>query len=173
MKKHYGIKPQDIVIVLFVASNCDGEFKVGDVAKALNISQSEVSEGLKRARSSKLINQSKKVFRLTLFEFLIFGIKVTFPVAPGSIARGVPTAHSGPPLNSHIVGGDENYVWKDSSGNARGMIIDPLYKTIPKVAIKYPKFYELLCLVDAIRIGRAREVNLARQILKERLIDNA
>jgi len=52
------------------------------------------------------------------------------------------------------------------------MFIEPLYRTIPAVCDEFPEYYELLCLVDALRIGRSREVVLAREILKERLLGN-
>jgi hypothetical protein len=91
-------------------------------------------------------------------------------VEPGTIVRGIATAHSGPPLNKHIVQGNENYVWDFSNGDSKGISVAPLYKTLPAIVKKNPEFYELLCLVDTCRIGRAREVNLARGILEERLL---
>jgi hypothetical protein len=97
-------------------------------------------------------------------------LKYVFPVELGTIVRGIATAHSGPPLNKYIISGTESYVWSLSNGDSQGISVPPLYKTLPGIARKSPEFYELLCLVDACRIGKAREVNLAREILEERLL---
>jgi hypothetical protein len=52
------------------------------------------------------------------------------------------------------------------------MAIKPLYKSLPSVCEEFPDFYELLCLVDACRIGSAREINLSRKLLKESLLES-
>lgn len=172
MKKHNGMKSQDIAVLLYIAQYCEGKYRVSDLANALKISQSEVSEALNRCRIARLLDADEKiVYRNNLYEFIIYGLKYVFPVEPGTIVRGIATAHSAPPLNKKIVAGAESYVWSYSDGNAQGIAIAPLYKTLPAIAVDHPEFYELLCLVDACRIGKAREVNLAREILKERLIN--
>jgi hypothetical protein len=126
---------------------------------------------LNRCRIARLLDADEKiVFRNNLYEFIIYGLTYVFPVEPGTIVRGIATAHSGPPLNKKIVSGSESYVWSDSNGDTQGISVVPLYKTLPAIAKDHPEFYELLCLVDVCRIGRAREVNLAREILKERLL---
>lgn len=173
MKKHNGMKSQDIVILLYICQYKDGKYKVTDICNNLMISQSEVSESLNRSKIARLIGSDKFVYRKSFFEFLIYGLRVVFPVIPGAIARGVPTSHSAPPLSAEIVAGNENYVWQHAKGEIRGMIIEPLYKTVPNVCLKFPELHELLSLLDALRIGRIREINIAKNILKERLIDNA
>jgi len=60
-------------------------------------------------------------------------------------------------------------VWFDAEGDIQGYEVSPLYKSVPP-AVKLDKgFYELLALIDAIRIGRAREKQLAIQELTKRL----
>ncbi|MDG5816597.1 hypothetical protein QA601_15985 [Chitinispirillales bacterium ANBcel5] len=95
-----------------------------------------------------------------------------FPIQPGPIVKGVPTAHSGPPLNKMIAAGNKQFVWKASGGTLRGMSVEPLYRTLPKISANYLELYELLCLLDTLRIGRAREVNIAQNILKKRFMKN-
>lgn len=173
MKAHNGIKPQDIAILLFICQYSDGKYKISEIADSLKISQSEVSESVNRSNIAKLIDaKSKTVFRNGLYEFLVYGLRFVFPVVPGSNVRGIPTSHSGPPLNRLITSGEDKFVWSYSKGTVRGMSIEPLYKTIPAIAGEFSEYYELLCLVDALRIGRSREVNLAREILSERLLKN-
>ena len=173
MKSHRGMKSQDIAILLFIGQYVDGKYKMHEIGKALAISQSEVSESINRSKIAKLINtENKKIFRNGLYEFIVYGIKYVFPIIPGAVSRGIATAHSAPPLSKEIISEKDQFVWQYSKGNNRGMMIEPLYKTLPAICKKYPEFYELLCLVDAIRIGRAREISMARNILKERLLGN-
>ena len=173
MKEHKGMKSQDVMILLFICQYCEGSYKVSEIADSLQISQSEVSESINRSSIAKLIDsKSKAVFRYGFYEFLVYGLKFVFPVSPGPIVRGVPTSHSAPPLNRIISSDSDHFVWSYSKGKIRGMSIKPLYKTIPVIYEQFPEYYELLSLVDALRIGRSREIVLARDFLKERLLKN-
>jgi hypothetical protein len=60
-------------------------------------------------------------------------------------------------------------VWPDPQGEVRGEAFSPLYKSAPKVARNNGLLYELLALVDAIRDGRARECEIAKKELIQRL----
>jgi predicted DNA-binding transcriptional regulator len=171
MKAHKGMRPQDIVILLYLIDLNTTDWKVSDVAKELKISQSEVSEALQRCQIAKLLDKKhKKVLRKGLLEFVLHGLKYVFPVVPGALVRGVPTAHAAPPLSEQIVQGPESFVWPDAEGTHRGQEVTPLYKTVPAAVANKPGLYALLALCDAIRIGRAREVNLAREALTQRIL---
>ena len=104
-----------------------------------------------------------------LTEFLIFGLKYVFPAEPGAIAKGIPTAHSAIPIKEKIISSTESNVWANSNGNSRGQSIEPLYKTVPDAAMDDQAFYELIALVDTIRIGKAREVQIAIDELNVRI----
>jgi len=47
-----------------------------------------------------------------------------------------------------------NRSWTFPEGNVMGYAIEPLHPAAPKAALLDNSFYELLCLVDAIREGR-------------------
>jgi hypothetical protein len=165
------ISPQDIVILLKIATYGDNPWHQTPLAKELFISQSEVSKSLVRSNFAGLIDASGKKVRLfALMEFLQYGIQYVFPQQPGAVVRGVPTAHSAPPLNS-IIDSQENYVWSFGKGTVRGQNIVPLYPSAINAALNDPKLHELLALVDAIRVGRAREKEIAIQELKLRLLN--
>ena len=51
----------------------------------------------------------------------------------------------------------------------RGAAVEPLYRSVPQAARLDSALYELLALVDAIRIGRARARKLAESMLRSRL----
>jgi hypothetical protein len=170
MKQHHGMRPQDIVVLLKIIAINNNQWKNLDIAYALKISQSEVSEVLNRCKIAKLINKDKRVVHLNaLSEFLIYGLKYVFPAEPGAIAKGIPTAHSASPIKERIRSGSESYVWPHQKGYARGMTIVPLYKTIPEAAVEDPEFYKLIALVDTLRIGKAREVQMAIDELNRRI----
>ena len=170
MKQHNGMRPQDVVILLKICSMQSGKWRMQDIASSLKISASEVSESLTRSKHARLIDANKRdIYTSSLLEFLVYGLKYVFPVAPGSVVRGVPTAHSAAPLNEKIAASSDNYVWPSSKGAMRGQLIEPLYKTVPEIVMDDKELYELLALVDAIRVGRAREVPIAVEELSKRL----
>ncbi len=146
-------------------------WRTTDIAAQLFVSQSEVSGALFRCRNARLIDDSKRtVHRESLLELLIHGVKYVFPQKPGAIVKGLPTAHSAPPLSALIHSSESVYVWRDDEGTVRGEEIEPLYPTVPKAARLDKTFYELVALVDAIRVGKTREYNLAVEGLKKRIL---
>ena len=150
----------------------DKEWRYIDIANAINISPSEVSEALNRCVIAKLIDSKKRTVRINaLNEFLIYGLKYVFPIEPGAMVRGVATAHSASPIKEYFAKGVEVYVWPYAKGKQRGQAIEPLYKTLPAVIEDDQLFYELLTIVDTIRVGRAREVKIAVEELRIRLYD--
>ncbi len=170
MKKHSGMRPQDIPVLLKILVLRGQEWRMIDLATSLDMSPSEVSESLNRSAIAQLIDESKKnVFKKSLLEFLVHGIKYVFPVQPNGVLKGMPTAHSAPPLSAMIVPSSESYVWPDVDGNVSGQAIEPLYAGASKAAKEDPKLYELLSLVDALRVGKAREQNLAEDELRNRI----
>lgn len=171
MKKHRGMRSLDIVVLLKLAVIPESEWYVKDLAYDLGISQSEVSESLNRSQiAGLLLNDKKRLMRKNLLDFLEHGLRYVFPAEPGSIQRGVPTAHSAPPLNNYI-SAEESYVWPWAEGETRGQSITPLHPSVPEACKKDAILYELLSLVDAIRIGLVREKQQAVKELRKRILD--
>ena len=167
MKAHNGMRPQDIVVLLqlVVSKNEDSNLMLSVI---LDLSPAEISLAIERCKYAGLLSEDRRVMKQAFYNFLIYGVKYVFPARPGALIRGVPTAHSAAPLNEKIMPGSEPpYVWPDSKGNLRGQEILPFYDKQIKVARTPLPIYRLLALVDAIRVGRAREVNLAQEFLKE------
>ena len=104
-----------------------------------------------------------------VLEFLNHGIRFVYPQWPGAIVRGIPTAHSSPVLQNEIAS-NEHYVWPYAKGTIKGQSIIPLYHTVPKAVLEDKKLYELLALVDAIRIGNAREKKISFEKLEKRIL---
>ena len=168
MKKHNGMRPQDVVILLKKTTKDGKRLLNKDIAASLKISASEVSEALERCRIAKLIDRNKqKVNIIALEEFLVHGLKYVFPVQPESVVRGIPTAFSATPIKEQLSQGKEKYVWAYKNGTERGQRIEPLYKSVPEVINRDTELYELLVIVDALRIGKTREIEIAKVELKK------
>jgi hypothetical protein len=164
------MSPQDVVILLKIASYGQNPWNQIKLAEQLHLSQPEISNSLARSRYAGLLDESSKNVRTqALLEFLQYGIAYAFPTKPGAVVRGIPTAHSAPPLNTLIVAGGDEYVWPSATGQLRGQAISPLYKSVVKAVKNDHELHELLSLVDAIRVGKVREKNLAIEELKKRL----
>jgi hypothetical protein len=163
------MKPQDVLLLLKIVSNNNPSWNQKPMAEDLGMSQSEVSEAVARCKYAGLLAPNgKTVMKMALMELLQYGLRYVFPQKPGAVLRGVPTSHSANPLKVHIQS-TEDYVWPYAKGTVRGHSIQPLYPTVPEAALKDAKLHELLALVDALRVGRARERELAVRELKKRL----
>lgn len=158
MKEHKGMRPQDIVILLKIVLFRNNNWLMKDLSKQLNISGSEVSESLNRSLIGGLLQDDKRtVRREELLEFLVYGLKYVFPVVEGKLARGMATAYSAPILTDDFVT-DNEYIWPVKGFSTKGISIKPLYRTVPDACKEDQELYELLSLVDAIRIGKREKV---------------
>ncbi|MEQ1690999.1 MAG: hypothetical protein ABMA00_06930, partial [Gemmatimonas sp.] len=132
----------------------------------LGSSRSQAHAAIRRLRLAGLLRPDTMVVnRHQLLEFVLFGAKYAFPVRPGLVVRGVPTAHSAPALAEHIDAVDQ-LVWPSAHGDMIGESIEPLYPGAPELPQRAPETYRLLTLVDALRVGRARDRTLARSMLE-------
>jgi len=88
---------------------------------------------------------------------------------PGA-ARGIPTAWSAPPL-VEIMRGERKVVWPHPEGTGLGESLKPLHHCIltgpgvPGHARYNERLHQVLALVDALRLGRARDRREAMGIL--------
>lgn len=170
-RKHNGIRPQDIVVLLKILLFKSENWFIQDLVHSLKISLSEVSESLDRSRFSGLLDESKKkVNRQGLNNLLVYSIQYIFPVKPNSLVRGTPTAHSFANFQKEF-NSSVQYVWKDDEGEVIGQEIEPLYKN-QLFAIKQDALlYEILALVDMLRVGKKRERNFAEKKITSFIIN--
>ena len=103
-----------------------------------------------------------------LFEFLLHGLPYVFPVQAGATVRGMATGPSALPLVTTF-GSDPAFVWPTSTGEVWGAAVEPLYVGAPAAALADARLYELLALVDAVRLGRPREKRVAAELLESAL----
>lgn len=164
-------KAQDILVVLKLALSSEGGESFAALAKALGMSASEVHASVGRLEEARLLEgESRAVRRKPLVEFLVHGVPYAFPAAAGEMTRGTPTAWAAPVMAGKVAGNDaEALVWPDPNGTKKGLAVEPLYRSAPIAAKNDPALYELLALVDALRLGRARERAIAAREIERRL----
>lgn len=170
-ERQVGLKPQDILVLLKLYLLEGQEWTYEELARELGLAPSECHSAVTRLKISKLLREDGgelRVNRLAAKEFLFYGLPYVFPAKVDRVSVGMPVAHSGPKLSDKFIYGSGNvYVWPDAEGKVRGEAIVPLYKSVPFAAKHDPKLYELMSLIEALRVGRAREVKMARQFLEE------
>jgi hypothetical protein len=167
------LKPQDLYLLLVLASRQDQGTTYPELANSSGLSMSEIHAALKRATGARLLHFEDKRPRILLAafkEFLFYGAKYAFPPMRGGMVAGIPTAHAAAPLKRHIAdSADPAPVWPSVDGKIRGLALTPLYRSAPAAALRNAALYENLSLFDAIRTGNARERSLARKLLEDRL----
>ena len=162
--------PQDLYVLLKLCC-VDSSWTFAGISKQIFLSTSQIHLGLKRAELAGLFSaRQRKVNRQSLEEYIIHGVKYAYPIERGGLVHGMPTGFAGPPLNKLIVQGDGPIpVWPYADGKQLGYSIQPLHPLAPKAALTDPAFYELMCLIDCLREGRARERKLASEAIHERI----
>lgn len=161
------LEPQDIVVLLKLAVSRPENWTYRWLGESLEMSPTEAEAAIKRASDSRLMNIShRRPIRAALTDFCVHGLQYAFPAKPGQVTYGMPTAHAAPPLKDEFIAGDAlPPVWPDNISGVRGKALDPLYSSVPDAARKDEKLYFALALVDAIRMGRARERKRAAELL--------
>lgn len=180
------MKSQDIVLLLKLISLHKREnghegpslaalYTVRALADQTGISKSEVSNSLNRCTKIGLLKADRKTNlprtnSKGLTEFIVYGLKYVFPAEIKEIARGIPTSFAAPVLKGKIMSaGELIYVWPDAEGFKKGQAIQPLCKSVAYAIDKDQQLYEYLALVDAIRLGNPREVEMAVTELQSRM----
>jgi hypothetical protein len=172
MEKQIAIRPQDIVVLLRIISleKSAKTWMKKDLADSLNLANSEITNVFDRLKCTGLIMPGvNRVQRLTFYEYLIYGLKATFPPFVGAETRGLITA-SGAIPGSNISGSD--YVWPYAKGQTRGTSIVPLYPQIVHACENDNDLYLALSACEMLRVGRVREINFARQWLRNFIVGN-
>lgn len=166
------LKPQDLLVVLKLWAGRDRVWTYQPLADELGMSLATLHGAVKRAHIAGLLMVQGPSMPVAeaLREFLIHGARYAFPAQLGQPSRGIPTAHAAAPLREHMAPTDElPPVWAHAKGTVRGIAVEPLHGAAPEAALKDPALGELLALLDAIRIGRARDRKLAAKLIEARI----
>lgn len=163
-------KPQDVVVALKLCAG-DDACTYAELGNALGMSASETHASVRRLEVARLVEPgTRHVLRDALKNFLVHGVPYAFPAAPKDVTRGMPTAWAAPVMQGRFGGsGQLAPIWPDPEGTIQGATVKPLYPSVPHAARADKVLYDLLALVDALRIGRARERQWAQKEITRRL----
>lgn len=159
------LKPLDIVVGLKAHLwNGDEAWSFERLAASLGITASQAHTSLRRLAAAGLYRPTDRSLRIHAFGlFAEHGIPFVFPAQAGDRAVGMPTAHSAPPMRDRLASA-EAFVWPAEVGVV-GRAVVPLHPQVPAACVADDALYRALALVDALRVGRARD----RQIASEEL----
>ena len=171
--RQWVLKPQDLAIAFKLVTMKGQWLPYAALSKVMRLSRFEAHAAVQRltaARLVALVDGQPGLVMAALRGFVIFGAPYAYPAVRGEMTIGFPTAHGVAPLRELIVASHEPPpVWPHPEGIARGPGLLPLYESLPLAAQEDASLYELLALFDALRAGQARERELARKLLEERL----
>ena len=151
------LQPLDVLVVLKLAATPSAASSYAGLAASLGVSSSQAHSATRRAQAAHLLSQSLVVRRSATFNMLGYGVRYFIPASLGVELRGMPTSYGVEPLKELFGELEGPPVWPLSGGSARGASVEPIYRTVPLAAQHDAKLYSLLAIVDAIRVGRARE----------------
>lgn len=158
------LKPQDLLVALKLAVNPERDFLLVQLSEELGMPLSVVHGCIKRAELARLISRasgSVRALRPAVKEFVIHGAKYAFPAQLGTPTRGVLTAIGAPVLAIHFEKVEMSPVWPSPEGSYWGLTLPPLHPAVLRATQQDNALYEALALLDALRIGAARERELA------------
>ena len=169
----WSLKPQDLAMAFKLVCLAGQKQPYAELARAMHMSLFEAHACLARLTGARLLTEvdSGPALVMPAFRPLVLqGAAYFFPAVRGEMTVGFPTAYGVEPLKSKVLFADElPPVWPHPDGPMRGATLLPLYPKLPLAAQGDACLYELLALFDALRIGQARERELARGLLEKRL----
>lgn len=162
----------DLVVLLKMAARPENPCSVRGLASALAVPPTNVQRSIERLVAQSLVVQGpegRRVNRLAARDLFAHGVRWIAPAKIGRVVLGLPTAHAASPLASQLPGDSDPVVIPLEEGPVRGKSVTPLHPSAPEAAAKDHKLHELLAIVDGIRIGGAREREVAVAALQARL----
>ena len=153
----------DVLVILKLAAIGRPAAPVRLLADELGLSKSAVALSVRRLEALGLLRgegDTRRINKLALRHCLENAIRWIAPAEVGGSRVGLLTAHAAPSLASRLLG-DDPVVIPLPGGPSRGRAVTPLHPLAPRAAARDPKLHALLALVDAFRIGGARDREVA------------
>jgi hypothetical protein len=167
------LKPQDLAVALKLVTQRSEWLPYAALGAAMRLSPFEAHAAVQRLTAAGLLAEvggAPQVVRAALRSFVVHGARYAYPAVRGGTTIGFPTAHALPAIRELVSASDNQLiVWPHAQGKSRGQSLLPLYDSLPLAAKAAPMLYELLALFDLLRIGQARERQIAQKKLEERL----
>jgi hypothetical protein len=149
----------------------DASWTVRSLANELSLPPAAVQRSLARLGETPVYDPARRrIDRSAALELLEHALPFLAPARLGGPTRGIRTAWAAPVLSGRFASTDEQPpVWPAAVGDARGLAVEPLHAAALELARSDPWMYDMLALIDGIRLGDARVRGVARELLHERL----
>jgi hypothetical protein len=165
------LREVDIVVLLGLLRHATGAWTVRLLANELGLPSASVQRSLDRLAATPAFDSRRRRVSLGACDELFdHALPYLAPAAAGGETRGLGTSWAARPLSEHLALGSElPPVWPDPHGELRGLEVRPLHPAVVRLARADPQMYELLALVDALRMGDTRTRGLAVELLRARI----
>lgn len=170
VKNHEGVLIKSSIPALFEKD----KYSVRSLEKSIGVSRSQVSISLKRCLELKLIYPNGNadggylINKKSVMNIIEYAIPYFFPVEKTSNVKGIPISFSSPFLYNKILSQKKMpLVWPDTQGILIGEGVIPFDKYVPHAVRRDPLLYEMLVLVDSVRMNIPRESSVALEALKK------
>jgi len=185
MFKTTALKAQDVLVACKLYSLAEHARPASDwtyaiLSDELGISTGEIHNAFERCRRAQLVvtvRDEEVVSKKHFCDLLVHAVPRIFYAMRGGLETGMPTSIHAPSLRGRFdnllpefAKGILPSIWATPGGSVRGESISPLYPSAPEAASKDPLLYELLALVDVVRIGDTRSRNAAVAILEKKIL---
>jgi hypothetical protein len=168
------IRPSDIAALLFLSAH-PGE-PYGQMAAVLGLSKSTAHKAVSRLIQLGLaVKDDGGRIHIEAEQAieLLRVIRYVFPSVQTEKARGVPTGLAALTAVPSSLDNIVTMVWPSRLGSAVGVGVQPLIPNAPDIAFRDPKLYRLMAIVDALRLGDARDREAATVALQKALVGHA
>lgn len=158
----------DVLVLVWLAAH-PGPWTFRALGENMKMDVAALHRSVGRLKSVKLLDSERQLNRANVEEFLLHGVPYVIPGNLGAEGRGIPTAWGVEPLRGALASTGPSPVWPSPHGMSRGPVLEPLSEAAVDLVSNDPEMSQWLGLVDAIRVGRARERKLASSELRRRI----
>lgn len=163
------MKPQDVVIAVKLLGAADSTWSYASLGEDLGLGHNQVHLACKRLMAASLM-MDRRIAKRNLVEFLVHGLKYVFPPIWEGEQHGIPTAVSSPVMQKELRS-PQVIVWptgrrKDPKGDS----LRPLHKCVFTVIENDLFSYQVLAILDSIRISKAREREVAINLINSKIL---
>ena len=171
------LRPQDVLVACKIYSFeiSKEDWTYAKLSESVGLSAGEAHNAYRRCRSALLLTPGGQVACQHLVNLLTVAVPLVFYAARGGLALGMPTATWSPALKASFAEpeGGLPTVWPcevECRGAVRGESVDPIYPTVPEASRQDPMVYELMALVDVMRIGGRRDREAAAKLISKAIL---
>jgi len=162
---HGSLKSQDTLVLCSLIF--DPDLMQKEISSLTSLSTSEISLSFKRLRHARLMNSNAQILVYEhCLEFFVHAVKFLFPPLLGGEVVGMKTASSFKKFSISKSEHSMDVVWPFLKGDTKGLAVYPIHENVPSFCCNRIEYYEFFASLDLIRVGKARERSIGKNVLK-------